>query len=270
VTDLDLRSRVAAALLSIAAMGFNPHQRRDSRGRWIKLADHEKAPRRRDRRQMLGRLMKGEPRRLEGRDLAEVEAAFGFQDPQTGLRAVVRQARVEPDAFYRARRQMEVDLDFRSADGQLVGNAKRTFSEVEGDIEVRHDKMSVDAAYRRGGFSRRWLAEMEDRYRQMGVDQVTLQTTNVGGYAWAKSGFDFLDDSNARSLADQVTEYAEASPPPPGVRAQLDELVRRAGAGGGGRPLPMEFAMLGWEPGATAWFGKGSMLGTGWEGIKKL
>jgi hypothetical protein len=41
---LELRARAASATL---VLGFNPHQRRGPDGRWIKLADHEKMPRRR-------------------------------------------------------------------------------------------------------------------------------------------------------------------------------------------------------------------------------
>lgn len=266
--DLELRARAAAATLEVV-FGFNPGQKRGPDGRWIKMGGAGSAGGRRGK--PIERLLGGGYRDLDGRELRRVKAVFEMQDAATGLRSAIRQATVEPDPFNTGQNQLTVQLDIIDSQGNPVGKAKRTISREAGGYEVRHDRFRLLPSYRNGGFSSRWLRRTEDEYRRMGIDRITLQTDSVGGYAWAKAGFDFRDDKYAQYLGDQVELYAEEmQAPSPEVRQQLDELIRRTQVGGGQRPLPVEFAMLGWEPGAKTWFGKESMVGTGWEGVKQL
>lgn len=266
-----LELRVRAALATLELFGFNPHQRRDSRGRWVKMPTSElKRPRRGASRGSMKQLTSGPDRRLEGAELARVQELFGLDDSPTGIRTQVHSASVSKSPVGPGQ-QLEVEISLLDPRGQQVGRAKRTFSRADdGTLEVHHDRLSVDSARRNGGFSSRWLAQTEDRYREAGIKRITLQTTNVGGYAWAKAGFDFRTDDTAQWLADQVRQYADESPPDASVSKALADLSRRAASGGEDRPLPIEFAMLGWEPGATTWFGKKAMVGTDWSGVKEL
>lgn len=266
--SLELRARAAAAILELA---FNPHQRRDSRGRWVKMPTSElKRPRRTPRRKLLGQLMDGPQDALRGDDLQRVRDMFDFRDGRTGMHTDVLSAQVSRRAD--GTRRLGVMLAIRDGEGRLVGNASRDFKRdpLTGQTSVEHVSFTLDPAHRDTGFSSKWLRQMEDRYRQLGVGQIELTTSGIGGYAWAKAAFEFADDKAAQTIADLVDLKMSRQPQTPEVSQQLARLIRRASAGGPDRPLPIEFAMLGWEPGAETWPGKRAMVGTHWDGVKQL
>lgn len=300
--NLEMRARVAAAILELA---FNPGQRRGPDGRWIKMGGKGSAGKSgstsRANKSPSGRIGRavdvmahlneqgrdlGRPRPLNADDLpADVvkwaEQLFEFDDPATGFTARVSRVRGQaaPDpSLGRGASDLEAVVNILDASGKRVGVADRqlTFNRAGDKLQMIHLTFRLDPSAQGGGFSSRWLRRMEDRYREAGVDQVALTAADrVGGYAWAKAGFDFEDGAGAEDVATRMEKTLRAlaggGELPAGVAEQGAELVRRVRSGSPDeRPTPMEFAMLGWTPGATTWPGKQAMLGASWRGVKEL
>lgn len=285
--SLALRARAARARLALAAAGFayNPLQPRGPDGRWIKAgtgvsaspAPAKKATRRAaakkttpDKARAAGWLADAKTRvradKLSPEADRQVRELFAFEDPETGMRAEAYDTEAHGESGVLAH------ISIKNADGREVGRATRHFhaNKETGEPQVYHTSFNLGRAVRGGGFSSRWLRQMEDRYRDAGIKSIGLTTNDVGGYAWAKAGFDFESDSSAGVLAAQFEGGLRQQDLSPEVRARADDLLRRARAGGDERPLPVEFAMLGWEPGAATWPGKQAMIGSSWGGVKEL
>jgi hypothetical protein len=287
--NLELRARAAAAILELA---FNPHQRRDSRGRWAKMPDSElKRPRRAARKAAPRRVSASEwldeaaTGRLSAATENQIKEAFAFSDPGTGMTATVssvaggpgvrRVGAPGPGAAPTGR--VEVVVDIKDSSGLTVGKAVRAISPSEtagGKPQVYHTSFNLGKRAQGGGFSSRWLRQMEQQYRDAGIGSIGLTTTDVGGYAWAKAGFDFANRTEAKVAATALSRKLNSREGQRGLpqRVITDglELVRRARTGGEDWPAPAEFAMLGWTPGAESWVGKEAMLGTAWHGKKEL
>lgn len=98
---------------------------------------------------------------------------------------------------------------------------------------VVHDSMEVNVRYQGRGIADRFLKESEDRYREAGFREIKLTAAmDVGGYAWARAGFDWdpmnwvdgqagdsgppWDDMNAgdrRSIQQRVARLLHNQPP---------------------------------------------------------
>lgn len=282
---LELRARAAIARLELLA--YNPLQPRGKDGRWIKAggavpsaptAPAKKAVRKAAKKAAPARqagahgwLDEAKGGKLSAATKKQVGDMLTFTDPQTGTRSEV--TGVEPVAGGRIQAQVKV----YNADGQWIGQAVRTIEPSKkpgGKTRIYHNSFQLSPRAQGGGFSSRWLREMEDRYREQGIGEIALTTQDVGGYAWAKAGFDFSDRKEARVAASALTKLLNKK----SVRDRLtqrqitdgQELIRRTLKPGEGFPTPAEFAMLGWMPGLDTWVGKEAMLGTGWHGVKEL
>ena len=277
---LELRARAAIARLELA---YNPLQPRGKDGRWIKggagAPSAPSAPAKKAARKaaparqagVRGWLDEAKSGKLSTATKNRVSKMLTFTDPQTGMRTEV--ASVEPVAGGRVQASIKV----YDKDGSWVGQALRTIEPPKkpgGKDRIYHNSFQLAPRARNGGFSSRWLREMEDRYREQGIGEIALTTQDVGGYAWAKAGFDFSDRDEAKVAASSLSRKLKMK----SWRNQLtqrqitdgEELIRRAKTGGEDFPTPAEFAMLGWMPGLETWIGKEAMLGTGWHGVKEL
>lgn len=283
--SLELRARAAIARMEVFA--YNPLQPRGPDGRWIKAgagapsapsapkkaarsrAPRKAAPARARASEWLSEAKKG---KLSAATQQQIRDAFAFADPGTGIRAEAKT--VEPTGTD----SVQVSVDMYDQDNRWVGRAMRTISPSKTDpskSSIYHTSFQLAPRAQGGGFSSRWLRQMEDRYRDQGIDEIALTTNDVGGYAWAKAGFDFADAGQARQMADRFELRSEAPTSVYGdsdqAKQQMRELAARArSTNPDDHPLPIEFAMVGWEPGATSWPGKDAMIGTAWEGVKKL
>lgn len=276
---MNLQGRTAAATAALVAFGFNPHQRRGPDGRWIKMGDSElKRPRRSRRPNAAGWLAEAKNGSLSPAAEQQIRDAFTYVDPQTGMRAEPRLVLVPP-----AGEGVRAYVDIYNESGQRVGEALRGIVEVDGVPRVHHTSFELNESARNGGFSSRWLREMEGRYRKAGIEEIALSAVNVGGYAWAKAGFDFdnpfaaaaiakrfkdaLNTQAGRNLSPEAT--AKVQELADRVDAAVHEAVRK-GSFDVDMPSPAEFAMVGWAPGETEWFGKQQMVGSSWQGVKRL
>jgi len=143
---------------------------------------------------------------------------------------------------------------FDTLSGTQVGYFKRMIYR-DGDATcVYHDWLEINPHYRETGFGSTFYQHNEDTYMKMGFDKIKLQAAlAVGGYVWAKLGFDFEDSGKRDNLlekAEGIWERRYDTPFPNGIKHawQLASLVGHDG-----------FRI-----------GKESMLGSDWYGYKNL
>lgn len=149
--------------------------------------------------------------------------------------------------------------------------------------KVHNWQFSVAKDLQGHGIGAKMTAALEDLWRSEGIETVTVgANADVGGYAWARLGFEFKDPAQAAEFVSdaqkQITKYApiwakKVSPEyVEDVKAQVQALQERLDAGD--TILPAEIAMLGYREGLDDppfyWLGKRVLLGTSWDGVKDL
>lgn len=171
--------------------------------------------------------------------------------------------------------------------GSVVGRFSREFVEgSDGTIaEVYHSSFSIDEAYRHRGAGTPITERMFDAYRNAGVPRVRVSAgLSSGGYMWAKMGFGFRTAGDrstyprswARSQLPAVRRAAQENGVP---EALVDEFERALQDGH--LDEPWKIARFGsrttWQENTyvphstiTMWLGKKLLIGTSWEGVKKL
>ncbi|KUL25027.1 WXG100-like domain-containing protein [Actinoplanes awajinensis] len=85
------------------------------------------------------------------------------------------------------------------ATGEKVGVIDRRIGvdRSTGGIEVQHLRFDVKPEYQNLGFGRAFNDHMEGWYVESGVDRIVLQAgKSVGGYAWARAGYDWHNNSD--------------------------------------------------------------------------
>lgn len=188
----------------------------------------------------------------------------------------------DPQAAYGLELSQRLSI---SKDGQQVGWANRTFKRDT----VMNLGMVLSPEVQGQGFAHAWNKAAEEQYRNMGVSSASIETAEVGGYAWARAGYDWdlegkyntdediysslhgiLDriSSESEQLLDTDILYYEM------VQDQIDELRARVdkfdGTDAEDLPTPFDFSQIGYQPGDTNWPGKTGMIGSKWYGVKKL
>lgn len=149
--------------------------------------------------------------------------------------------------------------------------------------KVHNWQFSVAKDLQGHGIGAKMTAALEDLWRSEGIETVTVgANADVGGYAWARLGFEFKDPAQAAEFVSdaqkQITKYApiwakKVSPEyVEDVKAQVQALQERLDAGD--TILPAEIAMLGYREGLDDppfyWLGKRVLLGTSWDGVKDI
>lgn len=194
----------------------------------------------------------------------KIKSHMEFSDQKTGLRA---ESILMREANGLGVDQFRANFHILDSAGNKVGDAERIFQiDSEGVPFVLHEYIKLKKNVRGAGFAKRWNSNNEALYRELGFKEIRLHANiDVGGYAWAKQGYDFRGKPN-----DLLSKFTKALKEPQyaAVREDGMSLVERARSGD--LPLPLEFAMLGWTAGAETWPGKEIMLGSSWNGVKKL
>jgi len=202
-----------------------------------------------------GRSRGGGGRRPEDlHDEATIRATFNLDDERTGLRARVK-------SISRNRSGTYVSAHILDGDGNVVGVVDHNIRPAAARI-VDLAAIVLEPEHQKHGFARRYLGQLEDAFRQHGIEQIRLRTTEVGGYAWAKAGFSFGDFHSRRDVAERALEIGRRFSPE--VQDQIRRVANNLNA------EPIDFAMIGWVPGASTWPGKQIMLGSMWSGEKQL
>lgn len=143
--------------------------------------------------------------------------------------------------------------------------------------EVSHQSLFLSNQVQGRGFAKGFLTQSEAHYRAQGMKSVLVMASDaVGGYAWAKAGFDFLDGyppTHVREAMERfVSQYGDH---------RLAPKVTRWLNGDDEWPSAYEIATLGegsddfeydqWDGGTRkVHAGAEIMLGTEWAGIKHL
>lgn len=218
--------------------------------------------------------------------LAYIKNRVNFADEKSGLRA-------EPRVRYNGN-QIVIKYRILDKNGKEVGEGSRRLEIKDGVLEAKHSFLELNKSIQGSGFAARLNENLEAFYRANSVEGIRLNANiDVGGYAWAKQGYDFHTSAEAKRLASVLeneinTQNQIRSQGPKimnlmyGDRAipdelipEIESLIERSRSGDESRvPTPIEFAMLGWKPGlvgkAAMWFGKAFMLGQSWDGRKGL
>lgn len=165
----------------------------------------------------------------------------------------------------------QLEMNIRADDGELVGHFERhVYRNDVGDLEVEHHLFKLDPDQQGKGIASQINRRMEELYAQWEIKAITLHANiDVGGYAWAKAGYDWdtTSEDKVETLRDSIGDMLfELGPQDPQVLAwgqSLDGPVKDW-------PLPYDLAMYGYKDGLTTWPGKKVMLGKKWLGRKEL
>lgn len=163
--------------------------------------------------------------------------------------------------------------------GRQVGTFSR---EIRDENTIYHALFSISGEHRQSGFGTAFIEHSFATYKRQGFKQVDVTAgLDVGGYQWAKMGFEFKSSDKA-ATARELYSYK---------RSQMAGLVRD---GRISQDLLQEFErqmtegmltspsqIAAWGRGTTwtedragksvtLWLGKALLLGSGWSGRKKL
>lgn len=172
--------------------------------------------------------------------------------------------------------------------GKNLGRADRKIRKLRLDdgsfvYDAHHSIFQLEKAAQGRGISTAFLRESENLYRQMGMDRVSLNANiDVGGYAWARSGFDWssFGDLNfvlrrfEKRILDDDIDIKRGGPSliSAAERAQVADFRKRAtekSFNAGKSPTPFELSQWGYNN-SDMWPGKKAMLGSDWDGVKVL
>jgi GNAT superfamily N-acetyltransferase len=190
-------------------------------------------------------------------DEATIRGVFGYQDEQSGMVAEVSSIRSQGEGF-----STYVTVDVKDRDGRVVGGIERTVRPAD-QKTVQADGMALRPGVQGQGFATRYNAKTETAYKAHGIERVTTYADiDVGGYSNARMGYDFADSYSRGRVVDRAVEVGRRFTPE--IRAEINRVSGIADA------TPIEFAMIGYQAGASVWPGKSIMLGSGWNGVKEL
>lgn len=187
-----------------------------------------------------------------------IHAAFDYKDGPTGLTVSVDSVRRQGTGHS----SVYVSAYIRDANGEIVGGAEHTIRPAD-QRTAALDGLVLNPGIQGQGFAARYMAQVEDAYRAHGVEKLTgVANIDVGGYAWARSGWDFSDQSGRHDVAIRAREVGRKFSPE--VQAEIRRVSDDPNSSA------VEFAMIGWTPGASTWPGKQIMLGSNWGMVKQL
>src|SRR5215510_3756101 len=194
-------------------------------------------------------------------DEAAIRATYNYHDPATGLTAKVTSIRGRD-----TERSTYVDIEVTDRDGNVVGSGTRTVHAAKSG-SVAHSGFVLERGVQGQGFMTRYNQQVEQSYRDHGIKRIEIHASGgkttglVGGYAWARAGYNFTAESRYTTGSIVSARFAgDTSPYPPHIRAEITRISKKPGA------TPLDYAMIGWKPGATTWPGKEIMLDTSWDG----
>lgn len=193
--------------------------------------------------------------------------------------------------------------DIYDLDHNQVGEFARDYRrDPDGTLTAHHAYLKLERDVQGQGFSDEFNGHLEDWYRESGVDAIELLANiDVGGYAWARSGYDFASVNDAITIIGKLEDklgiyegHAEllrldidaGDGDLDELNAELARIEEQVLAGEAiveaaqthqfgelGYPTAYEISQAGRWPGATRddeWIGKASMLGSSWNGVKPL
>jgi hypothetical protein len=131
-----------------------------------------------------------------GRKAAKAQLAAGINGRYAGLDVEVTHA-----SGYAGRLGYSGTIK-DPATGTSVGKFARLVDrDSDGRLYAVHDHLEIKRKYQGSGFQAEFNGNLIDWYRRSGVEYVKVGANiDVGGYAWARAGYDFADDHSALTL----------------------------------------------------------------------
>lgn len=170
---------------------------------------------------------------------------------------------------------VQLDGEILDDSNDTVGLCRRQFyRDDEGRLVVDNDRLELEEYAQRQGFGTALNDELDQYFRRSGVDIVTVHATNIGGYVWARRGFDWDPSPNRLSSALQQVRWriekliADAGTHPDD-KLLLRKICDRLGGDEPGKacPTPKELADL---KGVDTELGHKVMEKLDWYGIRRL
>ena len=157
-----------------------------------------------------------------------------------------------------------VKSKLKTLDGDEAGSFQRNFSEQNGQRIVYHESVTVEKNLQGKGVSKSLLRDALNLYDAQGVDSVRLSAgAKVGGYAWAKYGWELKDGEASSRLKSHINARLDALDLSESTRNEV-ELLRDI------EHPKMIWALADLEEevefqGQRTKLGKALLLGSGWE-----
>lgn len=194
----------------------------------------------------LNDITRGTPFEGKPKDLAKyIDKAFNFKDNESGFSSKVDKVGYDNNA-------MNVEGTIFNSRGSSVGSFTRRI-----DLQnksVYNAYMSITSNAQNTGFGSKFYRNAERAHIKAGIAKVSISANlSVGGYAWARMGFDFSSSSTKSTFVGNFQDvYRRAYGRP--YRGKLNHAWEIATAvGPDGRKI-----------------GKDFMLGTHWGAVKDL
>jgi len=179
----------------------------------------------------------------------------------------------------RAGNRLRVNGEVFNSRGKTLGSFEREFYQDEdGSLVVSHDLLAIeDPRYTGNGFGTDFHMRQENYYITHGVDKIYVHAAlDVGGYMWAKMGFQWDENQSESSKArigDRIanfaddTEYTDSQ-----TLAVLGNYRDRLyDTDSSNDPEPWEIhALRDNRPDKKSTVGKDIMLGSKWFGVKYM
>jgi len=179
----------------------------------------------------------------------------------------------------RAGNRLRVNGEVFNSQGQNLGSFEREFYQDEdGSLVVDHDLLSIeDPAYTGNGFGTDFHMRQENYYITHGVDKVYVHAAlDVGGYMWAKMGFQWDENKSESSKArigDRIANFADDTEY---TDSQTSTVLanyrdRLYDTDNSNDPEPWEIhALRDNRPDKKSTVGKDILLGSNWFGVKYM
>ncbi len=145
-----------------------------------------------------------------------------------------------------------VNFEGRDGNGKRFILTRSFTDHGENGIEVHHDLFQLPKSAQGKGTSKRILGMFYEEYKRMGVTEITVDANiDVGGYTWARYGFNAVNKREAMSAAygQEAWDF-------------IDDYYKKNGLSED-KPFPM--FLLTEQP-----WGKRALLGSFWEGSLNL
>lgn len=168
---------------------------------------------------------------------------------------------------------VEVAIRIYDAEGNKIGSATRIMSD-DGLPMVTHDVFGIEKEWQGKGIATAVNRQMEEVYHAYGLQAIELHANmDVGGYAWARAGYDWHPDmtstDNVRSVLNHVRKYALIEGDTAAQEA-VDQMIAGLEGPRSTWVTPFEVSQVGWREGASWWPGKAGMKESSWQGWKDL
>lgn len=224
---------------------------------------------------LIGNLIPDSYREADARE-AEIRSVIEerLNGRYAGLTVKVQSVRAGPG-------RAEFEADILDVDGSWVGNTHRMFSRssVDGKVWAYHAHLSLNRKLQGQGFAEAWNSHLMAWYSESGLDRVEVSANiDAGGYTWARQGFDWKEDGDAKEIADLLQRHITAGAAQydaDQIRAARDVIDRigRLRLEDPDFPTAYEVSQVGRKPGQGkdhGWPGKDAMLGSSWSGVKPV